>query len=70
MKEANPDMEEEKERETAHKIAVAAIKYGDLSNQPSKDYVFDLDKFTSFEGDTGPLHPLYDGANQIHSRQV
>ena len=32
----------------------AAIKYGDLSNQPSKDYVFDLDKFTSFEGDTGP----------------
>ena len=54
VKEANPDMEEEKARETAHKIAVAAIKYGDLSNQPSKDYVFDLDKFTSFEGDTGP----------------
>ena len=35
-------------------VALAAIKYGDLSNQPSKDYIFDLEKFTSFEGDTGP----------------
>ena len=33
---------------------LAAIKYGDLSNQPAKDYVFDVDRFTSFEGDTGP----------------
>lgn len=39
---------------TAEKIAMAAIKYGDLSNQPAKDYIFDIDKFTSFEGDTGP----------------
>ena len=36
------------------KIALAAIKYGDLSNQASKDYIFDIDKFTSFEGNTGP----------------
>ena len=35
-------------------VALAAIKYGDLSNQASKDYIFDTDKFTSFEGDTGP----------------
>ncbi|MCB5673902.1 arginine--tRNA ligase, partial [Fusicatenibacter saccharivorans] len=28
--------------------------YGDLSNQASKDYVFDVDRFTSFEGNTGP----------------
>ena len=45
---------EEEARKTSHQVALAAIKYGDLSNQPSKDYVFDIDKFTSFEGDTGP----------------
>jgi len=46
---------DEKEAEKTSKIvSLAAIKYGDLSNQPSKDYVFDVDRFTSFEGDTGP----------------
>ncbi len=35
-------------------VAVSALKYGDLSNQASKDYIFDIDRFTSFEGDTGP----------------
>ena len=40
--------------EIAEKIALAAIKYGDLSNEARKDYVFDIDKFTSFEGNTGP----------------
>lgn len=45
---------EEEMRETADIIALSAIKYGDLSNQASKDYVFDIDKFTSFEGNTGP----------------
>lgn len=40
--------------EIASKVAVAAIKYGDLSNQASKDYIFDIDRFTSFEGNTGP----------------
>ena len=39
---------------TTSKIALAAIKYGDLSNQPSKDYIFDMERFTSFEGNTGP----------------
>ena len=38
----------------ANLVALAAIKYGDLSNQASKDYIFDVDRFTSFEGDTGP----------------
>ena len=38
----------------ARKVGLAAIKYGDLSNQASKDYIFDVDRFTSFEGDTGP----------------
>ncbi len=54
IKEGNPDMPDDEAQETAHKVALSALKYGDLSNQPSKDYVFDIDKFTSFEGDTGP----------------
>ena len=40
--------------ETTAKIAMAALKYGDLSNQPTKDYIFDLDRFAAFEGNTGP----------------
>lgn len=40
--------------ETANIVALSAIKYGDLSNQATKDYIFDIDKFTSFEGNTGP----------------
>ena len=39
---------------TTAKIALAALKYGDLSNQPTKDYIFDMDRFASFEGNTGP----------------
>ncbi len=39
---------------TARLIAMAALKYGDLSNQATKDYVFDLDRFAAFEGNTGP----------------
>lgn len=46
------DMEEA--AQTAKIVGLAAIKYGDLSNQASKDYIFDMDRFTSFEGDTGP----------------
>lgn len=40
--------------ETAKKIGLSALKYGDLSNQATKDYIFDLNKFISFEGNTGP----------------
>lgn len=47
-------MDEAEAKEIAQTVALAAIKYGDLSNQASKDYIFDMDKFTSFEGDTGP----------------
>jgi len=46
--------ESEEAEQTAKIVALSAIKYGDLSNQASKDYIFDIDKFTSFEGDTGP----------------
>ncbi|MCR5303124.1 MAG: arginine--tRNA ligase [Lachnospiraceae bacterium] len=53
-REKGRDISPEEERETSKTVALAAIKYGDLSNQASKDYIFDTDKFTSFEGDTGP----------------
>ena len=51
---ADRDMDEDVLNDAAAKIGLAAIKYGDLSNQASKDYVFDVDRFTSFEGNTGP----------------
>lgn len=50
----NHTVEEAEGKETAKVVALSAIKYGDLSNQASKDYVFDIDRFTSFEGNTGP----------------
>lgn len=50
----NRDMPADEAKVIADKVGVAALKYGDLSNQASKDYVFDLERFTSFEGDTGP----------------
>lgn len=50
----NKELPEEEARNTANMIALAAVKYGDLSNQASKDYIFDTERFTSFEGDTGP----------------
>ena len=48
------DMPEEEAKKVADQVAISALLYGDLSNQASKDYVFDVDRFTSFEGDTGP----------------
>ena len=50
----NREIDEESARQIAQTVALAALKYGDLSNQASKDYIFDIDRFTSFEGDTGP----------------
>ncbi len=50
----NPAIPKEEARETAKIVGLSAIKYGDLSNQAAKDYVFDMERFTSFEGDTGP----------------
>ncbi len=40
--------------DTTAKIALAALKYGDLMNAPTKDYIFDMDRFAAFEGNTGP----------------
>ncbi len=50
----NRTVEADEARSTAKIVGLSAIKYGDLSNQASKDYVFDVDRFTSFEGNTGP----------------
>lgn len=50
----NNNMTEAEAKEVAGIVSLAAIKYGDLSNQASKDYIFDIDKFTSSEGNTGP----------------
>jgi arginyl-tRNA synthetase len=50
----NRDVSEEEARETSRIVGLAALKYGDLSNQASKDYVFDVERFASFEGNTGP----------------
>ena len=50
----NRNVQEEDAQATAQIVGLSAIKYGDLSNQASKDYVFDVDRFTSFEGNTGP----------------
>lgn len=51
---SNKELEEREAREIATKVGLAALKYGDLSNQIAKDYIFDLERFTSFEGNTGP----------------
>ena len=50
----NRSVSEEEAKETARIVGLAALKYGDLSNQASKDYIFDIDRFASFEGNTGP----------------
>ena len=50
----NRSMDEVEAKETAKIVGLAALKYGDLSNQAAKDYVFDIDRFISFEGNTGP----------------
>lgn len=50
----NRDETEENARKTAKTVGLAALKYGDLSNQATKDYCFDIERFTSFEGNTGP----------------
>lgn len=50
----NRSVSEEEAEKTARIIGLAALKYGDLSNQAAKDYIFDVDRFISFEGDTGP----------------
>ena len=50
----NKSVKDTDAEKTAEMVGLSAIKYGDLSNQASKDYVFDTERFTSFEGNTGP----------------
>ena len=51
---ANKEIGENEAREISRVVGLAALKYGDLSNQASKDYIFDIDRFSEFEGNTGP----------------
>ena len=48
------EISEDEMKEIARKVGIGALKFADLSNHRSKDYVFDIDKFCSFEGKTGP----------------
>jgi len=50
----NRDYSEEEAKAISEKVGLAALKYGDLSNQAAKDYIFDIERFASFEGNTGP----------------
>ncbi len=52
--EIGADFSKEEFEDVAHKVAIAAIKFADLSNFRGTSYVFDLDRFMSFEGKTGP----------------
>lgn len=54
----NKEMQAAEAEQIAETVALSAIKYGDLSNQASKDYIFDMQKFTSSEGNTG-VYLLY-----------
>lgn len=51
---ADREMSQEIREDAVAKVALAAVKYGDLSNQAAKDYIFDVERFTAFEGNTGP----------------
>ena len=50
----NRTVSEEEAQKVSQIVGLSALKYGDLSNQASKDYIFDIDRFSSFEGNTGP----------------
>jgi arginyl-tRNA synthetase len=61
-----PNIGEKELENRALKVAIAAIFYGDLKNNRAKDMIFDLERFTSFEGDTGPyILYSYARANSI-----
>ncbi len=48
------DMSEQERHQVAAAVALAALRFSDLHNTRTSNYVFDLDRFTSFEGKTGP----------------
>lgn len=52
--EKNPELSGDERQKIAHTVAVAALKYADLSSDRIKDYVFDWDRMLAFEGNTGP----------------
>jgi arginyl-tRNA synthetase len=63
--EKNPDLPEAERQIVARQVAIAAVKYGDLSSDRIKDYVFDWKRMVAFEGNTGPY--LQYAHARIHS---
>lgn len=62
--EKNPNLSEDERAEVARVVGINAVRYADLSQNRTSDYVFDWDKLLSFEGNTAP-YLLYAGA-RIH----
>jgi len=54
IKKRTPKISEEELEDRTLKVAIAAIFYGDLKNNRSNNMIFDIKRFVSFEGDTGP----------------
>lgn len=52
--ERSPEQDGPQRDSTAEVVAIAALKFADLSNDRARDYVFDFDRILAFEGDTGP----------------
>ena len=50
----NPDLEQNEKHNIAQTVAMAAVKYADLSKNRTTDYVFDWDNMLAFEGNTAP----------------
>ncbi|HEY4104221.1 MAG TPA: arginine--tRNA ligase [Polyangiaceae bacterium] len=63
--EKNPDLPDEERRRVAQQVGIGAVKYGDLSSDRIKDYVFDWKRMVAFEGNTGPY--LQYAHARIHS---
>jgi arginyl-tRNA synthetase len=54
IEEKNPELPEDERARVAHAVGIGAVKYADLSTDRIKDYVFDLDRMVSFDGNTAP----------------
>ena len=76
------EMSNEEKEKISKTVGLAALKYADLSNQISKDYIFDIDKFTSFDGKTGPyilytlvriksiLNKFYESHHELKDKKI
>jgi arginyl-tRNA synthetase len=54
IEEKNPDLSEDEKNDIAEKIGIGAVKYADLSQYRTTDYIFSWDKMLSLHGNTAP----------------